>query len=143
MKPAETILLSLRRDARLYEELLQCATDENQQLRKESSPDPSSDSTVRRKLLRELEQSLENLKSIRLAWSKLDLRERGLHSEIASQVRSNQEMVMRILSMDRDNEQGRLRRGLLPPRALPAARRQEAGFVANTYRRNAPSKRGA
>jgi hypothetical protein len=44
---------------------------------------------------------------------------------------------MRVLVLDRENEQHLLRRGLLSPRALPAVEPFQPGFVARLYQRHA------
>ena len=41
----------------------------------------------------------------------------------------------KIILLDRENEQGLLRRGLVPPRELPSVNRQRPHFVADLYRR--------
>jgi hypothetical protein len=42
---------------------------------------------------------------------------------------------MKFILLDRENEQGLLRRGLVPPRQLPSVNRQRPHFVAELYRR--------
>jgi len=42
---------------------------------------------------------------------------------------------MRIIVLDRENEQALLRKSLVPPRHLPPANRQRPHFVADLYRR--------
>jgi len=42
---------------------------------------------------------------------------------------------MKIVLLDRENEQALLRRGLVPPTQLPSVNRQRPHFVAELYRR--------
>ena len=42
---------------------------------------------------------------------------------------------MRIIVLDRENEQTRLRKGTVPARHLPSPNRQRPHFVADLYRR--------
>ena len=50
-------------------------------------------------------------------------------------MRQAQELIMRVILLDRDNEQGLLRRGWSPAREIPSAQRQRPHFVADLYRR--------
>jgi hypothetical protein len=45
-------------------------------------------------------------------------------------------MLMKIVLLDRDNQQALLRRGLVPPRHLPRAAGQQPHFVAGLYQRH-------
>jgi hypothetical protein len=62
--------------------------------------------------------------------------ERARHKDVALLLKQNQEVTMRILNLDRENEQSLLRRGLVPSKHLPPANRQRPHFVADLYRRN-------
>ena len=42
---------------------------------------------------------------------------------------------MKIIMLDRENEQSLLRKGMIPVQQLPAAQRQQAHFVTELYRR--------
>jgi hypothetical protein len=46
---------------------------------------------------------------------------------------------MRMILLDRENEQLRLRRGLIPPKHLPPIQRQRPHYVAGLYQRHHPS----
>ncbi len=72
----------------------------------------------------------------RAAWQQLRPEVRAQHQELTALLRSNQALVMKIIVLDRENEQALLRRGLVPPRHLPPAQRQRPHFVADLYRRN-------
>jgi hypothetical protein len=65
----------------------------------------------------------------------VDAANRARHPEISALLRQSQDSVMKSIVLDRENEQGRLRRGLVPARHLPSARRQRPHFVAELYRR--------
>lgn len=58
------------------------------------------------------------------------------HPEIAELLRENQNLIMKILVLDRENEQALLRKGLVPLRHVPPANRQRPHFVSNLYQRN-------
>ena len=55
--------------------------------------------------------------------------------EIEALLRQNQDLIMKIIVLDRENEQALLRRGLVPARELPSVNRQRPHFVADLYRR--------
>ena len=57
--------------------------------------------------------------------------------ELADLVQTTLDKIMRVLVMDRENEASLLRRGLLPPRALPRVEQSEPNFIALTYNRHA------
>jgi hypothetical protein len=135
MNPPEMVL-DLRSHQALCEQLLQLVQRENQSL---SSGDPASNYEYyqgRKNLLPMLEQSVSRLKNHRIAWQRLSPEERVEFPQIATLIRSSQELINKVLVMDRENEQLLLRRGLLPPNKLPPAQQQRPHFVADLYRRN-------
>jgi len=46
---------------------------------------------------------------------------------------------MKLLLLDRENQQALLQRGLVPPCHLATAAVQQPNFVANVYKRHTPS----
>ena len=90
---------------------------------------------VRKALLPRLDESLGRIKQQRLDWQRLPPAERARQPQVAGLLRQNQDLIMRILVLDRDNEQQLLRRGLVPPKHLPPVERQRPHFVADLYKR--------
>ena len=90
---------------------------------------------LKKALLPRLVQSLDILRAHRINWQKFTPDERARHPEIGMLLRQNQDLTMKIILLDRENEQTLLRRGLVPPRQLPPANRQRPNFVAELYRR--------
>jgi len=86
-----------------------------------------------------LNQSLDTLRKHRVNWQKFSLDERARYPEIGMLLRQNQDVTMKIIMLDRENEQGLLRRGLIPARELPPVNRQRPHFVADLYRRQSTS----
>jgi hypothetical protein len=119
----------------LCQELLQGIEREGQALRRTDNPSLFEFHQLRKKLLPALTQSLESLRRHRVNWQKLAPEERARHPEIGALLRQNQDLTMKILLIDRENEQGLLRRGLVPARELPSVNRQRPHFVADLYRR--------
>ena len=120
-------------------ELLEVIAGENQELREQDSSTSFGFYQSRRNLLPRLDHSLGQLRKHRVAWQRLGPAERRHAPEISSLMRSLQELIMKVVLLDRENEQGLLRRGLLPAHQLPSARRQQPHFVAELYRRHGHS----
>lgn len=125
----------LRAHVAICEQMLQVVERENQSLR-EPEAAAAQFHQARKSLLPRLEQSLTRLKQHRVLWQRLTPAERQPHPEIAMLIRSNQDLISKILTLDRENEQFLLRRGLLPANRLPAVQQQRPHFVADLYRRN-------
>jgi len=86
-------------------------------------------------LLPQLDELLNKIRQHRIAWQKLSPAERGQHPEVVMLLQRNQDLIMKIIVLDRENEQTLLRKGLVPARSLPSANRQRPHFVAELYRR--------
>jgi hypothetical protein len=136
MNAAAGIISDLRAHVTVCEELLRLVQRESQAL---NAPEdyPSYDFYQHRKaLLPRLEQSAGQLKKIRLIWQNLPAAERSQCPEVPKLLRTGQDLTMKILMIDRENEQMLLRRGLLPAKSLPPAQRQRPHYVAELYRRS-------
>ena len=126
----------LRQHLGLYREVLELTRRENQSLRDPDLPSQFDSYQGRKALLPRLEASVQALRRHRATWQQMSPAERSRHPEIAALLKDNQDLIMKILMLDRENEQHLLRRGLVPARQLPAAARQRPHFVADLYRRN-------
>lgn len=124
----------LKAHLRLCQEILAVVERENVALKK-AEGDNQESAAARKNLLPELEQSLSELKLRRAEWLKIPADVRGAHPEIAGLLRQNQDVIMKIIVLDRENEQGLLRKGLVPPKHLPPANRNRPHYVADLYRR--------
>ena len=94
---------------------------------------------LKKNLLPRLNESLDALRKHRVNWQRLGMDERARFPEIGMLLRQNQDLIMKIVLLDRENEQTLLRRGLVPPRELPSVNRQRPHFVADLYRRQGNS----
>jgi hypothetical protein len=126
----------LRAHLLLGEELLLLVERENQSFNATDCGSALEFTQVRKSLLPRLDQSLARLKQHRAAWLRLHPELRKQYPEIASLLRLNQDLSMKIIFLDRENEQILLRRGMLPARQLPPANRQRPHFVSDLYRRH-------
>ena len=95
-------------------------------------------SARRQQLLPQLETALGRIKHHRLAWQQWSASQRRHSPEVTSLLRQAQNLILKILTLDRENEQLFLRRGMVPATRLPPAARQRPHFVANLYRRHTP-----
>ncbi|MBI5385971.1 MAG: hypothetical protein HZA90_14935 [Verrucomicrobia bacterium] len=132
----DALLDQLREHHALCQEMLGIVSRENEALR---GPDDFSAFPFhqqRKNLLASLDRSLNALRTHRVAWQRLSLDERARYPEVSALIRSNQDLIMKIVVFDRENEQALLRRGLVPPRHLPPAARQRPHYVADLYRRH-------
>lgn len=135
MNPSPEFVADLQQHQQLCTELLAIVERESQQLRQDHSPLGAEDATARKNLLPRLDRSLDKLRRHRAEWQRLSPAERAGYPEVDALLRRNQELSMRILMLDRENEQSLLRRGMVPPGHLPPAQRQRPHLVADLYRR--------
>jgi hypothetical protein len=126
----------LRAHQRLGEDILALVESESAALRRQNGRSALETSGARKKFLAQLSESLDRMRQHRIAWSRLQPLERKGHPEVVELLRENQNLLMKILVLDRENEQALLRKGLVPSRHLPSANRQRPHFVANLYQRN-------
>src|SRR5687768_595669 len=121
----------------LCEAILTLSAKENSSLRAAGENSFAYESTAqRKKFLAQLTESLDKIREHRIAWMRLEPSVRQGHPEIAELLRENQNLIMRILVLDRENEQALLRKGLVPLRHVPPANRQRPHFVSSMYQRN-------
>ena len=134
----EAIAGDLKQHHSLCQELLIVVEREGQALRRPETPSLFELYQLKKNLLPRLNQSLDTLRKHRINWQKFSLDERARHPEIGMLLRQNQDLTMKIILLDRENEQCLLRRGLVPARELPSPNRQRPHFVADLYRRSMP-----
>jgi flagellar biosynthesis/type III secretory pathway chaperone len=135
MNTPSELLEILNEHLALCQELLLVVEREGQALRRSEPPSLFQFYQQKKNLLPRLKQSLDDLRKHRANWQKLSLVERAGQPEVGPLLRRNQDLTMKIIVLDRENEQGLLRRGLVPPRELPSVNRQRPHFVTDLYRR--------
>ena len=124
------------------QEFLALFTEENAALRGAQPWSAETFHERRKLLLPQLESVLINVRVGRETWSKLSESERARCGEINQLLRDIQNLLPRILSLDRENQQEMLRRGAVPPAQLETAARTATAaarphFVAGLYQRHA------
>lgn len=124
----------LRQHLELGRELLALAEREHRALQQPGEYNGTASVGSRKTLLSRLEESNKCLKEVVWFWQQLSAADRQRCGDIAALIRQNQDLIMKVVVLDRENEQALLRRGLVPPPQLPAAQRQRPHFVADLYR---------
>src|SRR6185295_18330520 len=112
------MLADLRTHDTICRELLALAERESHLLRRAQTAELSQVYLARKSLLPRLAESLQKIRAHRLRWQSLTVAERQQQPEIGALVRQAQDLIMRVILLDRENEQGLLRRGLVPAREM-------------------------
>ncbi|MCL5097778.1 MAG: hypothetical protein M1608_09700 [Candidatus Omnitrophica bacterium] len=130
------LIEELRAHLDLGAELLSLAHREHQALHAPGEFPASEFDQIRKVLLPRLKYSIECIGKSRQAWQQLSQAERARQVKVTNLVRANMDLIMKVLMLDRENEQMLLRRGLIPAQHLHRARHTHPHFVASLYRRN-------
>ncbi|MCF7668391.1 MAG: hypothetical protein K9N48_01280 [Verrucomicrobia bacterium] len=136
MNKEDEIFESLRSNLSLYREILSVIEGESRALQNEDSDAATRLSNRKRALLPQLEDSVDILRNNRMAWHRINLAERSESGNITEMIRQCQDLIMKIIVLDRENEQLLLRRGLVPPQCMSSVSAPaRPNFVADLYRR--------
>jgi flagellar biosynthesis/type III secretory pathway chaperone len=133
--PENEMARDLQGHLALCQEILAVVEKECQTLR---HPDPDSLKPLtaqKKSLLPRLNQSLDRLRQLRQRWQQMEPAARARQPGIGGLLRQNQDLIMKIIVLDRENEQTLLRQGMIPVQQLPPAQRQQAHYVTELYRR--------
>jgi hypothetical protein len=135
------MITDLRAYLTLCDEALVLTTRENQALAAGGEYHPFEYFQLRTSLLPRLENALVQLRKWREIWLRFSPAERATCSEVKVLFQSVQSLLMKLLLLDRENQQALLRRGLVPSRhlATAAVQVQQPSYVANVYKRHISS----
>jgi flagellar biosynthesis/type III secretory pathway chaperone len=139
MKMQQEMIDALNEHLALCQQLLQVAQREAQALRRPDKPSLFEFYQIKKNLLPRLNESLDGLRKHRVNWQRLSPDERAQQPQTGLLLRRNQDLTMKLIVLDRENEQALLRRGLVPARQLPSVNRQRPHYVADLYRRQGGS----
>jgi hypothetical protein len=130
------LVSDLRTYLNLCEQILALAMRENQALSGQTDYQPIVFHQQRKSLLPHLESVSIKLRQHRIVWQQASASERERCQEAKPLFQIIQSLLMKMLLLDRENQQAMLRRGLVPVQHLPAAAVQRPHFVASLYQRN-------
>ena len=143
MTPAPVFAEELVRDLRVHQELchqaLTILLNESRSLAGEAEYETSNHSQERKNLLLAIETSLINLRRWRQLWQETSPEEKAGIPDLNQIFQTIQGFMMRILLVDRENQQAMLRRGIVPTQHLPVIASQQSHFVTGLYRRHCAS----
>jgi hypothetical protein len=126
----------LRAHLVLCEEVRALAVRENQALTVGDGYAPFDFYQSRKNLLPRLEESLMALREWRHRWQQAGPAEIAGGPDLKGLFQSVQSLLMKVLLLDRENQQALLRRGLVPAQQLPSRAGQQPHCVADVYRRH-------
>ena len=126
----------LRSYLALCEEALALAGRESQALAAPTDYQPFEFHQGRKALLSRLDEGLNLLRVWRQGWQQVDPAERARYSEVKQLLQTVQDSLVKILVLDRENQQALLRRGLVPARQVPSFTSQPPHYAAQLYRRH-------
>jgi hypothetical protein len=132
----QTILTDLHEHLELCGCLLGIVQRESQTLR-QTEDGLGAETAAKKDLLPALDLSLNKIRQHRIEWHKQSPLDRARETGVAALLGQIQDLIMKIIVLDRENEQVLLRKGLVPARHLPSANRQRPHYVAGLYRRQA------
>ena len=126
----------LRSYLTLCEEILHLSIRENQALSGQISYQPVEFQEKRRHLLPTVQTLLAQLRRRRIVWQQTPKPDRDRCTEITFLFQNIQDQLMKILLLDRENQQIMLRRGMVPANHLPAPA-PKPNYLASVYRSHA------
>lgn len=113
------------------------AVQENRALSNSADYQPSEFCEKRKSLLPRLEAIASKLREWRMVWRRISKSERERCKEVQPLFQSIQSLLMKVLLLDRENQQTMLRRGLVPAKHLSAVTNRPPHYIAGLYQRNA------
>jgi hypothetical protein len=131
-----SVAAELRRFLKICEDSLSLVTGEGQALAGQGEYEPFQFFQQRKNLLPNLETALMNLRDQRKAWLGCSPGDRDRCEEVKSLFQTIEGVLMKILLLDRENQQAMLRRGLMPAQYVPASAAQRPNYVASVYQRH-------
>lgn len=131
---------ALRHQRQVAQELLQLVEMETAALASGGSL-PAETAAAKQRLLPRLTSAVQRLKQQREQWQSLSPEVRAGMSGTLEELRSTQELLMKVILRDRENEQKLLRLGAVPARQMSKVTPQATPhFVAHLYQRSQGSR---
>ena len=117
----------------LCEEVLALVSHESAALLGQKDYKPGEFNQGRKRLLPELESAL-----IKLRKQRENCRQASPSAELGNLFQTVQSLLVKVLLLDRENQQALLRRGLVPAKHLPPVAAQRPHYVAGLYQQHSP-----
>lgn len=135
---AAALVMDLRAFMTVCEEILGLAQREHQALSSPAEYQHQDFSERRKKMLPDIELLARKFRSHRSVWQQISPARRESFPELKRLFQNVQNLLLRVMLLDRENQQAMLRRGLVPVKHLSAAGTQQPHYVADLYRKNSP-----
>lgn len=141
---APQVAAALNSDLRAFagacEEVLLLARREHEALSGAGDYEHREFHQCRAELLPDIESFVRKFRAHRAAWLQMPQSQRDRFEELKRLFQNIQNLLMRIMVLDRENQQAMLKRGLVPVQHIPAAMARQPHYVADIYRKNALSR---
>lgn len=134
--PVPELLRDLRAFVALGHDILALAVREHQALAGGGDYPAFEFHRARKDLLLRLDPLTMGLRRWRRRWQECSPAERAKQTDATIAMRTLQNLIAKILQLDRENQQALLRRGLVPARQLNSFAAPPAHYVAGLYRRH-------
>ena len=131
------LLRDLRTFATLCEETLAMAAREHQALAGSADYQPFEFARLRKDLLGRLDRLMIGVRRWRGLWQLCSPVERDRFPDVKAAIQMLPDLIVRVLQLDRENQQALRRRGLVPARHVTACAAPPSNYVASLYRRHA------
>ena len=115
-------------------EILTVVQQEHQKLKTSAVDDLAALQAGRQGMLERLNAAQESILTHKETWTRLQPTERQQRPDITNLLKQSTDLIMKIVSLDRENEQLMLRNKLVPSSHLPSAQRQNPNLVAKMYK---------
>lgn len=133
---SSTLIHTLREHQQLARQILDLVEQETQAL-SETEALPATTTWAKQRLLPQLNASLLQLRQHRLAWQRLSAEEKSRTPELSDELRATQELLMKAILRDRENESRLLRAGKVPARHMAQVQAPASShFVASLYNKH-------
>jgi hypothetical protein len=133
---SDGLISELRAYLELCEQALNLATHENLALAGQTIYQPADYIKKRKALLPDLESLEKKLRIRRITWQQTPSAASECCHEIKGLFHRIQAVLMKVLLLDRENQQALLRRGIVPAQFLPTPAQQQPHYVAGLYQRH-------
>jgi flagellar biosynthesis/type III secretory pathway chaperone len=125
---------ALQSHIELCGEILAVVQQEHQQLKTNQVEDVTQLQEARQGMLERLTSVQAEIVHHKDSWMTLTEVQKQSMPEIGQRLQHCTDLIMKIVSLDRENEQLMLRNKLVPPSHLPPAERQNPNLVAKLYK---------